>query len=379
MFSFDDDSVKKKPEAKTTQGPKTDGDWLGLGTKTKIKDSQPEPLKATKKISFEDTDDVLNTLGLEKIDKAAKMEPGKKSALLESILGPPKQVDAKLEPQKSQKTTEQQFGYASLDAPRESRRRTATNLKDPLGLFTNTNTEDQENLSIQVSPIKKKELQKTSGWLKESVGETIKNMDMKTKSVPNLTNLPEWLSNEPMKTHKSESEMNKIEECEIKPIQEPQRIDQTPTIETFLTQQKFATSHMEYQNTSIALQQQESQILMALQLKKYDENLLEMQKKQQDILVKQEQQFNSLLERQFAKQQILENNMRLQQERINNHIQMLISQPPVTPIPHSEKSLRVDELKKSNIDESNDLHQNFIKSLKQRHQEEIFLLEESYK
>lgn len=133
---------------------------------------------------------------------------------------------------------------------------------------------------------------------------------------------------------------------------------------------------MEYQNTAIALQQQESQLLMALQLKKYEENLSEMQMKQQEVLMKQEQQFNLLLERQFAKQQIMENNMRLQQERINNHIQMLLAQPPIAKHSNQEET---DELKKTASEESIKLYENIINSLKQRQHEEIFLMEESYK
>lgn len=143
---------------------------------------------------------------------------------------------------------------------------------------------------------------------------------------------------------------------------------------SILTQQKLIQSQVGLQNTAIALQQQESQLLVALQLKKYEENLAEMQLKQQELLKKQEEQFNLLLDRQFAKQQIMENNMKLQQERINNHIQMLIAQPGV----YSKKQ-EVEELKKNADEENVKLYQSIIGSLKQRQHEEIFLLEESYK
>lgn len=151
-----------------------------------------------------------------------------------------------------------------------------------------------------------------------------------------------------------------------------QKDDISQNLTCLLTQQKLAHSHLEYQNTAIALQQQESQLLATLQLKKYEENLYEMQQKQQELLIKQERQFNTLLERQFAKQQIMENNMRLQQERINNHIQMLISQPHV---PLSENC----EAQKTLEEENKNASANVIEVLKQRQHEEIFLLEESYK
>ena len=199
----------------------------------------------------------------------------------------------------------------------------------------------------------------------------------------------------PIKHSKSENVLNKHSE-ESKPAPEPVQVVRQESVQSLkpadtsnleneesqvalnsiLTQQKLAHSHMEYQNTAIAMQQQETQLLMALQLKKYEENLSEIQFKQQEVLMKQEQQFNILLERQFAKQQIMENNMRLQQERINNHIQMLIAQPPITKNSSQEE---VNELKKTASEESVKLYENIISSLKQRQHEEIFLLEESYK
>lgn len=449
LFGLNDD--KKQEQSKTTVSS-TGDDWLGLSTtkspKKNVQQQQPLQIKTTKKISFEDDDDILNTLGLDKKNEPkpaekstdvltpAKLEPAKKSALLESILGTSKKNEEKptqetrlktemitnkpetrsiTEPVKvaiSSTRTEQSYGFQSLDAPREGRRRTPSNIKDPLGLFTTdaTSLVEQEkrptelSRSIQASPIKK-----TPDWLSkagDSDGTSMRTEvifpakgDLKTKSAPNLTNMPDWLSStEPIKSHKSDTGLNNIEQpIEKRTRQQHEVTHQLPqqtvtddrgdnaTLQSILTQQKLATSHMEYQNTSIALQQQESQILMTLQLKKYEENLMDMQRKQQDLLVKQERQFNSLLERQFAKQQILENNMRLQQERINNHIQMLITQPPVAPISSSspiqqtEDVTKTDELKKLNANETVKLYENLIESLKQHHHEELFLVEESYK
>ncbi|KRT86084.1 hypothetical protein AMK59_1062, partial [Oryctes borbonicus] len=143
-------------------------------------------------------------------------------------------------------------------------------------------------------------------------------------------------------------------------------------------QQKLATQDIEYQNTSIAMQQQNSQLVMALQLKKYEENLANMQQQQQELLSKQEKQFNCLLERQFTKQQIMENNMRLQQERINSHMQILLSQTPILSS-SLENFEKIDELKRTTSDESIKLFEDLLATFKLRSQEEKFLLEESYK
>lgn len=430
LFGLNED---KREEQQKSAGGSAD-DWLGLTiTKSPKKTIQQPLIKTAKKISFEDDDDILNTLGLEKksepkpVEKTTevfaptKLEPAKKSALLESILGTSKKPEEKLpdlkfttkpeskptpEPVKAAATpkSDQSYGFQSLDAPREGRRRPASGIKDPLGLFSTDTTSIQSekkpepNRSIQASPVRKRDSNTTPDWLGQTGDGDKSNTrtevlfaakgDLKTKSAPNLTNLPDWLTNEPIKSHKSDTGINNIEQQQpLERAQEtPQQIvndDQreSATFQSILTQQKLATSHMEYQNTSIALQQQESQILMTLQLKKYEENLMDMQRKQQDLLVKQEQQFNSLLERQFAKQQILENNMRLQQERINNHIQMLLTQPPVTAIPTSqvEEITKTEELKKLNSEETVKLYENLIESLKQRHHEELFLVEESYK
>lgn len=451
LFGLNDD---KKIEQKTTTSGSGE-DWLGINRKSPqtVQQSQnfqqpqtvQQPQRTVKKISFEDDDDLLNTLGLDKksdskpptVEKAsneilppAKLDPSKKSALLESILGAPKKAEERpeIKPKPRQDpiktptpttTSEPSYGFSSLDAPREGRRRPTSSIKDPLGLFSTDETDKktEPSKSIQASPVKRRDSVKTPDWLNQSGDNEARSEatarfeerahtegtvrheapmraegtvrtevlfsakgDLKTKSAPNLTELPDWLSGEPIKSHKSDSGLNHIvdQNPEIKTItNEPE----TTTLQSLLTQQKLATSHVEYQNTALALQQQESQILMTLQLRKYEDNLMEMQRKQQEVLVKQEQQFNNLLERQFAKQQIMENNMRLQQERINNHIQMLLSQPPVTPIPssQSEELIRTEDLKRANSEETVKLYENIIESLKQRHHEELSLVEESYR
>lgn len=151
-------------------------------------------------------------------------------------------------------------------------------------------------------------------------------------------------------------------------------------IESLLKQQKLASSTMEIQNSSLVLQQQESQLMIALQLKKYEQNLADMQKMQQDILTKQEQQFNMLIEKQFSKQQVIEENMRLQQERINQHIQLLLSQPVSSGLKQSiEEHHKKEDLLKETFEENRAFYGDVISSLKQKHQEEIVLLEDSYK
>ncbi|EFA00110.2 hypothetical protein TcasGA2_TC002926 [Tribolium castaneum] len=370
----------KTPES--NQVPKRPDDWLGLDSRDTKSPSRSQRL--AKKISFDDDDDILGNLGLTKKPQSKPEEnktPTKKMDLLESILGP-KSEDVKtatfedilkeskaktVTPTTTPKLTPSNPPSESVllsEGPREGRRRrrSSAGLLDPLGLFSN---------EIKTDDSASKEKIITSST------ETPVSKPTPSKSAPNLSDqgLPDWLGGgSAIKQSKSENILPAKQEPE-KSIEPAKESDQS-SINTILTQQKLAQSHMEYQNTAIALQQQESQLLMALQLKKYEDNLSDMQMKQQEVLMKQEQQFNLLLERQFAKQQIMENNMRLQQERINNHIQMLLAQPPIGK--HSGQE-EIDDLKKTASEENVKLYENIINSLKQRQHEEIFLLEESYK
>lgn len=153
---------------------------------------------------------------------------------------------------------------------------------------------------------------------------------------------------------------------------------QTPMSNALLMHEKLAKSQVEFQGAAVSLQQQESQILMALQMKKYEDSLMEIQRQQQEILMKQDQQFSALLERQFAKQHSMENSLKLQQERINNHIQLLLTQPRVVG-PISQFQEETDKSKEKAEEEYLKANENLINSLKQRHHEELFILEESYK
>jgi Fas-binding factor 1 len=403
-------NISDKP-AESSQAPKRSDDWLGLDSRDTKSPSRSQ--KLTKKISFDDDDDILGNLGLTKKPQSKTEAPteeskvGKKMDLLESILGPSKSEDSVKKPSFGDILKESKSKTAAVstpstakppptpgvdlqftEAPREGRRgrRQSGGLLDPLGLFSN----EPMSTPKQDDTVVPKEKVVLGGSDEAPVSKPVYS-----KSTPNISDqgLPDWLgSSATIKQSKSENLLSRKEEHpkpEVAPISEPVEMktveaisapveteESQTTLNSILTQQKLAHSHMEYQNTATALQQQESQLLMVLQLKKYEENLSEMQHKQQEVLMKQEQQFNTLLERQFAKQQIMENNMRLQQERINNHIQMLIAQPPITKHTSQEET---EELKKSTSEENTKLYDNLINALKQRQHEEIFLLEESYK
>lgn len=129
------------------------------------------------------------------------------------------------------------------------------------------------------------------------------------------------------------------------------------------------------QNTYSSLYQQESFLLISLQLKNYEESLAELKNQQQELLGKQERHLSKFFEEYLLKQQVVENNIRLQQERINNQIQMLLTNPGGK----ATYDVVQSSAQKEKSDESGEEFQSFVKSLKQRHSEEMFMMEESYK
>ncbi|KAL3275778.1 hypothetical protein HHI36_020523 [Cryptolaemus montrouzieri] len=424
--------------AGTKSDIKTSDDWLGIGKtdppkESEITKSPAKTRKPVKKISFED-DDILGTLGITK--KSAEENPKettvpstreKKSDFLESILKPSKKeenFDDILKPSftrprndgepkvlSTNLTTKVETQELSIGASltQGRRKRVTSGLVDPLGLFSNESKEEPM-LQVKTSDGQHGRAHSFSaGDIKDidTVSSTKSNFGDTTRSAPNLleaSGLPDWLANTSklkstdtdwgaVSSTKSKSDITLSDKTET--VNAPERqseniqpnlvatrnedsTSQANLLGSLLAHQKMAQSQMEYQNTAISLQQQESQILMALQMKKYEDNLMEIQRQQQEILVKQEQQFNALLERQFAKQHAMENNMRLQQERINNHIQLLLAQPRVaTPVQHLKEEM--EKARESAEEEHIKSYENMISNLKQRQHEELFILEESYK
>ncbi|XP_030372997.1 centrosomal protein of 164 kDa [Scaptodrosophila lebanonensis] len=94
--------------------------------------------------------------------------------------------------------------------------------------------------------------------------------------------------------------------------------------------------NLESNNTFTALQQQESQLIIASQMKAQESALLEMQRKQDILLQQQNQKFQTLIQQQLQRQQQMEDHIKMQQQRINTHIQLMMTQSAMVargPIP----------------------------------------------
>jgi hypothetical protein len=154
-------NISDKP-AESSQAPKRSDDWLGLDSRDTKSPSRSQ--KLTKKISFDDDDDILGNLGLTKKPQSKTEAPteeskvGKKMDLLESILGPSKSENSVKKPSFGDILKESKSNTAAAstpltakpsptpgvdlqftEAPREGRRgrRQSGGLLDPLGLFSN--------------------------------------------------------------------------------------------------------------------------------------------------------------------------------------------------------------------------------------------------
>nr|XP_023014910.1 fas-binding factor 1-like [Leptinotarsa decemlineata] len=361
-----EDSVPET-EKNPTISRKPKDDWL--------LDSTNSPGDKGKKTDF--LEDILSIK-----PKAAK--PERKVTSLEDILkeskvtAGPKTSTSLKDIKTSEKETSGDFGLFSSGANRErrrGRRGSATGVEDTLGLGL---FQDEFQSGDFFSKDKK-------------TGPKTEDFSSRNKTVSD-TGIPDWLgvTNKSETTFTERSEKKTSESTPIKQAPKPTTADSekliekippkniestsSVAVEDFPSQLKPQHINMELQNTFASLQQQESLLLVSMQFKKYEEALKDIKNQQQEILGKQDKQFNALIDEYIMKQQVVENNIRLQQERINNQIQMLISTPLTA------RNEKINERKDEEEEDQEDSWMpEIINKMKQRHNEEMFVMEESYK
>nr|CAD7194395.1 unnamed protein product [Timema douglasi] len=218
-------------------------------------------------------------------------------------------------------------------------------------------------------------------------------------------NLPEWLGG---RGAVSESVVSKKQEMHPSSFQEnakttadlvPESVQTGNThhdIDSALSQNIALLSGAQFdQETAAAFLRQEQQLLMALHLKQREEQLASLHHRQQDMLCKQELQLQELVNQQLSRQKQVEDQLKKQQERINLHIQTLMSQPlfpPVSVLPPDpvlppapllpNASLLSTDSVLPETQEENQSHiylKNPQADLEARHQEEVLTLENLYK
>ncbi|XP_050079539.1 fas-binding factor 1 [Anopheles maculipalpis] len=293
---------------------------------------------------------------------------------------------------------------------RSGRRKSSVSmLNDPLGLFASTT--DEKTARAEVKQAKKA----GADWLGLNDDTPAKELDPiqmsatlakpREATVPNvpvasIAQPPQAVSIEvpvPAKTekHPPPTEMI-IATSQPIPIIQPKSIFPDPQTVTNTLQ----IGEAEAQSAIAAMQQQEFQLSVAGQMKTQEQALIDMQQKQQAILKRQEAQFNDLLQKQMQRHTALEEVLAKQQQRINANIQLIMSQPTTMPanpfidrdgLESSERGFK-HLPENSNPTEKIELQtdvkrlemeklrlEDMVSNLSANHEQELSILESSYK
>ncbi|XP_030570367.1 trichohyalin [Drosophila novamexicana] len=188
---------------------------------------------------------------------------------------------------------------------------------DPLGLF-GREKDTNATVSGMSTPVSKK--RGTADWLGLAAAPAAAEGELERAASPPTPKL----TKEHPPAPKNTSDMLRIpdsDEAEHEPQQQPST---RPTGDTTVQKILLLNSlNLESNHSYSALQQQETQLTIAAQMKDQERALLEMQLKQET----QDRKFHELLQQQLQRQQQMEEHIKAQQERINMQLQLMMSQP----------------------------------------------------
>ncbi|XP_018564560.1 intracellular protein transport protein USO1-like [Anoplophora glabripennis] len=365
VVTFDESTIKQDefPKLDTKVRKKTSEDWLG--------ESDSVHDKKTKRTDF--LEDLLYGRPTSPKEKKVTSEGTQRSSQSSTQLkssGPAQDISAPTEVLSN-------FGLLSNTSRerRRPRKGSSSGLEDALGLFGDGYHSGDSHIK-ETNPVTSKVA-----------------TDVQFKPVYTTEKgIPDWLGGSATTSVKSDSGFTKKSEEYVKDKgdvtegrssapEEQDKQNVTPNISEkpkeydsslSLKQQQIS---LDLQNTYSSLQQQETFLLISLQLKKYEENLESIKRQQREILEKQEKRYDSILDKYAVRQQMIENNIRMQQERLNNHVQLLISQPFNDG--NKEDSGEGETIKNPYLNKSD--MENIMRSLREKHNEELFIMEESYK
>ncbi|XP_043647301.1 fas-binding factor 1 homolog [Drosophila teissieri] len=172
-----------------------------------------------------------------------------------------------------------------------------------------------------------------------------------------------------------------------------------PSVVTAATQNILMLSNLNLESNHKfnALQQQEAQLVIAAQMKSQERTLLEMQRRQED----QDRKFQALIQQQLQRQQQMEEHIKGQQDRINMHLQLMMSQPvhvqevvnahppmekpePETKEPNKAASQEQEHLLLLEMDAKRNLLEKqrldeLVANMKVNYEQEIEMIDTSYK
>lgn len=308
-----------------------------------------EPVRSVKKDTrFDDSDDFLNELGFD--PKHPKGNVGKKSNILDDILNfskpdptpkatsmpsAPKPITSEPDkrnsrPLESNPVTNR---YSpSLGRPRNTRSG-SNSTADPLGLFSTPTKKAQEvtkDESSTAAAKPKASKKATVDWLGLDDG----NDENQIETIPIVSGpvRARAESPKPQNTASVVVSAPKPLTTESIPIIQPTMMTATiPTTATDITANLnlITMASLEKEQALQSLQQQQTQLRLAAQMKQQENMLHDMHFKQQTLIKQQENQFNDLLQRQISRQSQLETHIQQQQDQINAYINVLMNQPSI--------------------------------------------------
>lgn len=355
--SLDNDNFFDAPAKKSTKSTKSKGkleDLFGIKEETEADvqspgnitsrpnaTSTPRIVKQKPSLSMDDADD--DDLGFD--PKRPKSGGGARKNLLDDLISAADQPKARnifddilnsgetpkrpatakpsMSRQSTDTTTENSNvrpKTAAVSGRRSSASAQSTNLNaDPLGLF-GRDKETNATVSGMSTPVSKK--RGTADWLGLGAGVEVvpaTEPDPEPESVPEPE--PERAATPPRTPRKARQEV----ELDARPVPDS-------TAQKILLMNSL---NLESSQSFSALQQQEAQLVIAAQMKSQERALVEMQRRQET----QDQKFQSLLQQQLQRQLQMEEHIKVQQERINMHLQLMMSQPIVSNIAAIEGAL----------------------------------------
>ncbi|XP_065362145.1 trichohyalin [Calliphora vicina] len=227
--------------------------------------------------------------------------------------------------------------------PKTSQGRRTSNMSsiqnpDPLGLFSKD--KETSKPSSRISSPKPQKRGTTADWLglakeqdtetnktevRAETPKTIKITKVSSKETTEILKLPD--NNDNQEDFQTE---NQHQEKEDSKEVLPQATDNFMLDSATQNIMLMNTLNLEAKQSFSALKYQEQQLTMATQMKQQERVLMDMQQKQDSLLQQQERQFQALFHQQMQRHQQLEDLIKHQQQRISNHLHLLMSQPPLT-------------------------------------------------
>ncbi|XP_026762748.2 fas-binding factor 1 homolog [Galleria mellonella] len=347
------------------------------------------PSKA-KLSSSHNTLDILGELGVGKKEATKPLEKGKSSqSVLDDILGGSSKTVSSQATRPTTAAKSQEFDFDSI-LGKSSSKQTVSNVN-----VKSKHTDKIDNTKESL-PSKKKPAEDWLGIFQDKNEGIEENED-------DGADMPTWLVGSDTKKKKSvnikkATVQQALEETpkNIEKIEEPQETNVNVNLENSKVPRvstpsmlHAGTEDITTEGAALYLQQQESQLMIALQLKAQEEKLAALQMRQKESQRVQREaelahhaQLDSMLQRQSAHRQQMQAIISAHQERITQRIKALLGTTNVEDNPNEPEDIQdttqTERKETAHMKEKRQLLQ-LVQSLQENHDKEIDLMETSYR